>query len=91
MSRTINTEYGELYFEDAGGEYCVYASPDFLQNVLYYYPTDNAALQEACENAHREEEPILFEDCDEFTGEDAAYAAFVDVLHNEYGVPVFER
>lgn len=91
MDWTVNTQWGELYFEDTGSEYSLFPSADFVQCVLYDYVSDNADLIAACENYHREEEPILWRDKDEYASADGAYADFVNVLECEYGVPVLEQ
>lgn len=91
MDWTINTQWGELYLENTGSEYCLFPSADFVQCVLYDYVSDNAELVEACENYHREEEPILWRDASEYASPDGALADFVSVLESELGVPVLER
>lgn len=91
MDWTINTQWGELYLEDTGGEYVLFPSADFMQCILYDYVSDNPELVEACENYRLEEEPILFRDRDEYMDPEGAYADFVDILETEYGVPVLER
>lgn len=88
---TINTQWGELHFEDGGDEYMVFPAPDFVQCVLYDQVSGNEALIEAVNNFHLEQEPILWRESDEYgRNADAAYVDFMSVLEGEFGIPVLE-
>lgn len=86
----IQTEWGELYFEECGDAYCLFPAPDFVECVLYDYISDNSALMDAVNDYHLEEEPLFSRDADEYNSIDAAFEDFKNILEEEYGVPVLE-
>lgn len=94
MDGTINTEFGELYFESDSSECLLFASPDFIRNVLYdHADVANDELRAACEEAYAEggdEYVILSRDTDEYGTPDGAYADFVYMIESYFGVNVFE-